>query len=203
MYICLSSPLPAQCPFIPSSFSLSAFYCLNFSKTFNAINLISHLKDICCCTSSAGYTSTSTLWASMSWATTRILWWLNLLTESVGELSLSGSDQTRSLKWSKFPFLRLFLLTGWVSFNFSWSDYRRGHPLIKLIIENIEWYYDPRVWGCIGPWLITTCLKTFTGVRGTNNFLSEVKKSGRNMLSLPWGCVCSFHFRSRPWRGSR
>ena len=40
------------------------------------------------------------------------------------------------------------------------------HPFLQLVIDNVEKTYtsDPSVWGGIGPLLLTTCLRNFTGV---------------------------------------
>ena len=42
--------------------------------------------------------------------------------------------------------------------------FSKGHPLLKFIMEHLEENYNPECWGCIGPLLITTCIKLFTGV---------------------------------------
>jgi len=43
-------------------------------------------------------------------------------------------------------------------------SFRRGHPLLKMVIDKIEASYNPSVWTSIGPSLFTACLKEFTGV---------------------------------------
>ena len=90
---------------------------------------------------------TWTMLSSMISLTTTILWWQINRKQEVTRLSLTLSTPRDTIS------------TGLISVTNNAFSFSKHHPLPLMAMKHLKQSYNPDCWNCIGPKLITSCVR--------------------------------------------
>ena len=60
-------------------------------------------------------------------------------------------------------------------YNFAFAIFEPKHPFLRAVMENVSYVYDPQLWPCVGPRLITSFVNDWSS-RGKVEFHKELPK---------------------------